>query len=64
MVLHYSLHAPRKGHADVKAFVADFGKAFADLNFLDAADRIAEGDSAFSDFLLGSLPAATAEKCT
>jgi hypothetical protein len=31
MLLQYSLHAPRKGHADIKAFMADFRKAFPDL---------------------------------
>jgi len=43
MLLQYSLHAPRKGHADIKAFMADFRKAFPDLNFWGAADLIAEG---------------------
>lgn len=73
MLLQYSLHAPRKGHEDIKAFMTDFRKAFPDLNFWGAADLIAEGDyvvgrwdgggthtgPAFSDFLMGSLPAAT-----
>jgi predicted ester cyclase len=76
MVLHYSLHEPRKGHADIKAFMTDFRAAFPDLNFWGAADLIAEGDyvvgrwegggthtgPAFSDFLTGSLPAATGRK--
>jgi predicted ester cyclase len=76
MLLQYSLHAPRKGHADIKAFMTDFRKAFPDLNFWGAADLIAEGDyvvgrwegggthsgPAFRDFLLGSLPAATGRK--
>src|ERR1700744_4711264 len=76
MLLQYSLHAPRKGHADIKAFMTDFRKAFPDLNFWGAADLIAEGDyvvgrwegggthsgPAFSDFLAGSLPAATGRK--
>ena len=76
MLLQYSLHAPRKGHVDIKAFMADFRKAFPDLNFWGAADLIAEGDyvvgrwegggthsgPAFSDFLLGSLPAVTNRK--
>jgi hypothetical protein len=44
MLLQYSLHAPRKGHEDIKAFMADFRKAFPDLNFWGAADLIAEGD--------------------
>src|SRR5678815_4088714 len=73
MLLQYSLHAPRRGHADIKAFMKDFRKAFPDLNFWGAADLIAEGDyvvgrwegggthsgPAFDDFLIGSLPAAT-----
>src|SRR5436190_6882213 len=73
MLLHYSLHEPRRGRDDIKAFMTDFRKAFPDLNFWGAADLIAEGDfvvgrwggggtrtgAAFSDFLVGSLPAAT-----
>jgi predicted ester cyclase len=73
MFLHYSLHEPRRGHADIKAFMTDFRAAFPDLAFVGAADLIAEGDyvvgrwigggthtgPAFSDFLVGSLPAAT-----
>src|SRR6202047_2488532 len=76
MLLQYSLHAPRKGHADIKSFMTDFRKAFPDLNFWGAADLIAEGDyvvgrwegggthtgQAFSDFLAGSLPATTGRK--
>lgn len=76
MVLHYSLHNPRKGREDIKAFMADFRAAFPDLSFAGAADLIAEGDyvvgqwvgggthtgPAFSDFLAGSLPAATGKK--
>src|SRR5919197_5616408 len=73
MLLQYSLHAPRHGRDDIKAFMTDFRKAFPDLNFWGAADLIAEGDyvvgrwegggthsgPAFSDFLAGALPAAT-----
>jgi predicted ester cyclase len=73
MHLQYSLHEPRRGHADIKAFMTGFRKAFPDLSFAGAADLIAEGDyvvgrwigggthtgPAFSDFLMGSLPAAT-----
>jgi predicted ester cyclase len=76
MLLQYSLHAPRRGHANIKAFMSDFREAFPDLNFWGAADLIAEGDyvvgrwegggthtgPAFSDFLIGSLPAATGHK--
>ena len=56
--------------------MSGFREAFPDLNFWGAADLIAEGDyvvgrwegggthtgSAFSDFLVGSLPAATGRK--
>ena len=73
MLLQYSLHEPRRGREDIKAFVTDFRKAFPDLNFWGTAELIAEGDYvvgrwegggthtgvAFSDFLAGSLPAAT-----
>ena len=73
MLLQYSLHAPRRGREDVKAFMIGFRTAFPDLGFAGAADLIAEGDyvvgrwvgggthtgPAFSDFLAGSLPAAS-----
>ena len=76
MLLKYSLHEPRRGRDDIKAFMTDFRKAFPDLNFWGTADLIAEGDyvvgqwegggthtgPAFSDFLMGSLPAATGRK--
>jgi predicted ester cyclase len=76
MLLKYSLHEPRRGHADVKAFMTDFRKAFPDLNFWGTADLIAEGDyvvgqwegggthtgPAFGDFLMGSLPANSGRK--
>ena len=77
MLLHYSLHAPRRGREDIKAFMSGFREAFPDLNFWGAADLIAEGDyvvgrwegggthtgSAFSDFLVGSLRQRLAGKC-
>jgi predicted ester cyclase len=73
MLLKYSLHEPRSGRGDIKAFMTDFRAAFPDLNFWATADLIAEGDyvvgqwegggthtgPAFGDFLAGSLPAAT-----
>ena len=73
MLLQYSLHAPRRGHKDIKAFMTDFRRAFPDLAFGGVADLIAEGDyvvgqwegggthtgPAFGDFLVGSLPAAS-----
>jgi predicted ester cyclase len=76
MLLQYSLHEPRRGRDDIKAFMNDFRVAFPDLNFWGAADLIAEGDyvvgrwegggthtgAAFSDFLTGSLPANTGRK--
>jgi predicted ester cyclase len=76
MLLKYSLHEPRRGRADIKAFMVDFRAAFPDLNFWGTADLIAEGDyvvgrwegggthtgSAFKDFLIGGLPAATGRK--
>jgi predicted ester cyclase len=76
MLLQYSLHEPRRGHADIKAFMADFRAAFPDLAFGGAADLIAEGDyvvgqwvgggthtgPAFSDFLMGALPANTGRR--
>lgn len=76
ILLQYSLHAPRRGREEVKKFMTEFREAFPDLNFWGAADLIAEGDyvvgrwdgggthtgPAFSDFLIGSLPAATGRK--
>ena len=76
MLLKYSLHAPRRGRGDIKAFMTDFRAAFPDLNFWGTADLIAEGDyvvgqwegggthtgPAFKDFLVGGLPAATGRK--
>ena len=73
MLLKYSLHEPRKGRDDIKAFMTDFRAAFPDLNFWGTADLIAEGDyvvgqwegggthagPAFADFLVGGLPANT-----
>jgi predicted ester cyclase len=76
MLLKYSLHEPRRGRKDIKAFITDFRAAFPDLNFWGTADLLAEGDyvvgqwegggthtgPAFSDFLAGGLPAATGRK--
>ena len=76
MILKYSLHEPRRGRQDIKAFMTDFRAAFPDLNFWGTTDLIAEGDyvvgqwegggthtgPAFDDFLVGSLPAATGRK--
>jgi predicted ester cyclase len=76
MLLQYSLHAPRRGHQDIKAFMTGFRAAFPDLNFWGTAELIAEDDyvvgrwegggthtgPAFNDFLVGSLPPATGRK--
>lgn len=76
MLLKYSLHEPRNGHDDIKAFMTDFREAFPDLQFNGTADLIAEGDyvigqwegggthtgPAFNDFLIGGLPASTGKK--
>ena len=76
MLLQYSLHAPRRGRDDIKRFMTDFRAAFPDLAFGGTADLIAEGDyvvgrwegggthtgPAFSDFLVGSLPAKSGRK--
>ena len=76
MLLQYSLHEPRRGREDIKAFMTGFREAFPNLNFWGTADLIAEGDyvvgrwegggthtgPAFSDFLAGSLRAATGRK--
>lgn len=78
MLLHYSLHEPRRGRDDIKAFMTDFRKAFPDLNFWGTADLVAEGDTivarwagggthtgpAFDDFLMGGLPANSGRKMT
>jgi predicted ester cyclase len=76
MLLKYSLHEPRKGRKEVKAFMTDFRAAFPDLSFWGTADLIAEGDyvvgqwegggthtgPAFNDFLIGGLRANTGRK--
>jgi hypothetical protein len=72
ILLKYTLHAPRRGRDDIKAFMVDFRAAF----FWGTADLIAEGDyvvgrwegggthtgPAFKDFLVGGLPAATGRR--
>ncbi|MEX3939019.1 ester cyclase [Paraburkholderia sp. BR10937] len=76
MLLKYSLHEPRRGREDIKAFMTGFRAAFPNLNFWGAADLIAEGEyvvgqwegggthsgPAFGDFLAGSLPASSGRK--
>jgi len=72
----YSLHAPRRGRADVKVFATTFRAAFPDLKFWSTAELIAEGDyvvgqwegggthtgGAFSDLPVGSLPAGSGKQ--
>jgi predicted ester cyclase len=76
MLLQYSLHAPRRGRDDVRAFMIAFREGFPDLSFAGTADLIAEGDfvvgrwegggthtgPAFSDFLAGALPAGSGRR--
>jgi predicted ester cyclase len=76
MLLKYSLHEPRRGRDNIKAFMTDFRAAFPDLGFWGTAGLIAEGDCvvdqwegggthtgpAFDDFLMGNLPPATGRK--
>lgn len=76
MLLKYSLHKPRHGREDIKAFMHGFREAFPDLNFWGTAPLLTDGDHvigqwesggthtgpAFSDFLVGSLPAASGKR--
>lgn len=76
MVLKYSLHQPRLGHADIKDFMKKFRAAFPDLAFAGAYPLLADGEyviarwvgggthtgAAFSDWPVGTLPAATGRK--
>lgn len=76
MLLQYSLHKPRKGHADIKDFMKKFRDAFPDLAFEGAYPLLADGEyviarwvgggthtgTGFSDWPVGALPAATGKK--
>ena len=66
MLLKYSLHEPRRGHADIKAFMSDFRKAFPDLYFWGTADLIAEAtmssDSGRAEAHTPALPSMTSFK--
>ena len=44
MLLQYSLHAPRRGREDVRAFITEFRKGFPDLGFSGVGELIAKGD--------------------
>ena len=76
ILVHYPLHEPKKGREAVANFMIAFRDAFPDLNFRGVGDLIAEGDyvvgrwqgggthtgPAFSDFRMGSIPAASGRK--
>ena len=76
ILMHYPMHEPRKGRADVVDFMTEFREAFPDLNFRGVGNLIAEGNyvvgrwegggthtgPAFSDFRMGSIPAASGRK--
>jgi predicted ester cyclase len=76
ILLQYLLQAPRRGRADVKTFMTEFREAFPDLSVTEAGDLVCEGNyvvgrwqgsgthtgSPYSDFLVGCLPAASAQK--
>jgi predicted ester cyclase len=76
MLLKYSLHEPRHGREDIKSFMHGFRTAFPDLNFWGTAPLLSDGEyvigqwegggthtgPAFSDFRVGSLPAASGRK--
>src|SRR6202046_124439 len=76
ILVHYPMHEPKKGREAVTNFMTEFRDAFPDLNFRGVGDLIAEGDyvvgrwqgggthtgPAFSDFRMGSIPAASGRK--
>jgi SnoaL-like domain len=76
MLLQYSLHEPRRGRDDIKAFMTDFRRAFPRSQLLghggfDRRRRLCRRPlgrrryahrSCLSDFLMGSLPPATGRK--
>lgn len=74
--VHYPMHEPKKGRAAVQNFMTEFRDAFPDLKFWGVGNLIADGDfvvgrwegggthtgQAFSDFRMGSIPAASGRK--
>src|SRR5262249_16246633 len=60
MLLQYSLHEPRRGRDDIKAFMTDFRRAFPDLNFSGTADLISAGHHVVAQWQAGGAPAALA----
>jgi predicted ester cyclase len=76
MLLLYSLHKSRRGHADIKDFMKKFRDAFPDLAFEGAYPLLADGEyviarwvgggthtgTTFNDWPVGALSAATGKK--
>ncbi len=78
MLLQYSMKNPRHGRLSVKSFMADFRRAFPDLQFRRIGALIADRDivvirwegsgthtgPAFEDFNVGPLPESSRRKLT
>ena len=76
ILIQFSLQMPRRGREDAKRFSAGIRDAFPNLEFHSTADVVAEGDyvigrlegggthtgSAFTDLLIGFLPAHSGRK--
>lgn len=76
VILHYPMHEPKRGRAAVTGFMTNFREAFPDLSFHGVGNLISEANCvvgrwegggthtgpAFSDFRMGSIPAATGRR--
>ena len=76
MLLQYLLQAPHRGRTDVRTFMTELREAFPDMSAAPITSLIVEGGyavgrwegggthtgPAYSDFLVGCLPAASGEK--
>jgi len=76
VLLQYLLQAPHRGRVDVKTFMTELREAFPDISVAPIANLTVEGDCvvgrwqgrgthtgpAYSDFLVGCLPAASGER--
>ena len=76
MLQRYTMHAPRRGHRDIKAFILSLREAFPDIKIESTAELVAEGDTvlsrwqcsgthtgpAYDDLVVGYLPAASGRK--
>ena len=76
MLLQYLLQAPHRGRTDVRTFMTELREAFPDMSAAPIASLTVEGcyavgrwegggthtGRAYSDFLVGCLPAASGEK--